>query len=96
MAPSPRRLLPLSKGRLQGDTVVCGYHGLKFDPQGRCTFMPSQETINPSACVRAYPAVERHRYIWLSRRDDPVPDAEPNEKLIIVVCRWDDEEEPAR
>ena len=56
------RLLPLSKGRLQGDTVVCGYHGLKYDAQGRCTFMPSQETINPSACVRAYPVVERHRY----------------------------------
>src|SRR3954465_354725 len=49
------RLVPLSKGRLEGDTVVCGYHGLKYNAQGRCTFMPSQETINPSACVRSYP-----------------------------------------
>ena len=31
------RLVPLSKGRLDGDTVVCGYHGLKYNAQGRCT-----------------------------------------------------------
>jgi phenylpropionate dioxygenase-like ring-hydroxylating dioxygenase large terminal subunit len=41
------RLVPLSRGRLEDDTVVCGYHGLKYNAQGRCTFMPSQETINP-------------------------------------------------
>src|SRR5947199_7806058 len=35
------RLVPLSKGRLDGDTVVCGYHGLKYNAQGRCTYMPS-------------------------------------------------------
>ena len=29
------RLVPLSKGRLDGDMVVCGYHGLKFNAQGR-------------------------------------------------------------
>ncbi|MGL4290481.1 MAG: Rieske 2Fe-2S domain-containing protein, partial [Phreatobacter sp.] len=74
------RLLPLSKGRIEGDEVVCGYHGLVFDAGGRCTFMPSQETINPSACVRAYPVVERHRFVWLWMGDpaqaDPalVPD----------------------
>lgn len=59
------RLLPLSKGRLDGDTVACGYHGLVFNASGRCIQMPSQETLNPSACVRSYPAVEKHRLIWL-------------------------------
>ncbi|WP_407175381.1 Rieske 2Fe-2S domain-containing protein [Bradyrhizobium sp. STM 3562] len=68
------RLVPLSKGRLEGDTVVCGYHGLKFNAQGRCTFMPSQETINPSACVRAYPAIERHRFVWLWMGDPALAD----------------------
>jgi phenylpropionate dioxygenase-like ring-hydroxylating dioxygenase large terminal subunit len=68
------RLLPLSKGRLEGDEVVCGYHGLVFDAGGRCTFMPSQETINPSACVRAYPVVERHRFIWLWMGDPALAD----------------------
>jgi phenylpropionate dioxygenase-like ring-hydroxylating dioxygenase large terminal subunit len=68
------RLLPLSMGRLDGDEVVCGYHGLVFDSQGRCTFMPSQETINPSACVRSFPVVERHRFIWLWPGDPALAD----------------------
>jgi phenylpropionate dioxygenase-like ring-hydroxylating dioxygenase large terminal subunit len=59
------RLLPLSMGRLEGDELVCGYHGLVFNPQGRCVYMPSQATINPSACVRSYPIVERHRFVWV-------------------------------
>lgn len=96
------RLVPLSKGRLEGDTVVCGYHGLKFNPQGRCTYMPSQETINPSACVRSYPVVERHRFVWLWMGDpvlaDPslVPDMHWNNdpawagdgKTIYAKCDW--------
>ncbi|WIX33620.1 aromatic ring-hydroxylating dioxygenase subunit alpha [Salinicola sp. JS01] len=59
------RLLPLSLGRLDGDSVVCGYHGLAFDPHGRCTHMPSQETINPAACVRSFPVAERHALVWV-------------------------------
>lgn len=68
------RLVPLSLGRLDGDEVVCGYHGLAYNSQGRCTHMPSQETINPSACVRSYPVVERHRYIWLWMGDPALAD----------------------
>ncbi|WP_248304553.1 aromatic ring-hydroxylating dioxygenase subunit alpha [Breoghania sp. L-A4] len=68
------RLLPLSKGRIEGDQVVCGYHGLKFNGHGRCTFMPSQETINPSACVRTYPIFEAHRFIWVWPGDPALAD----------------------
>lgn len=69
------RLVPLSKGWLEGDSVVCGYHGLRFNGQGRCTFMPSQETINPSACVRSYPVVERHGFTWLWIGDPAAADS---------------------
>jgi len=68
------RLVPLSRGRLDGDQVICGYHGLVFNAQGRCTHMPSQETINPSACVRAYPVAERHRFIWVWPGDPALAD----------------------
>lgn len=68
------RLLPLSLGRLEGDDVVCGYHGLVFNPSGRCVSMPSQETLNPSACVRSYPVVERHRFIWIWPGDPALAD----------------------
>jgi phenylpropionate dioxygenase-like ring-hydroxylating dioxygenase large terminal subunit len=96
------RLLPLSKGWLDGDEVVCGYHGLIYNPDGRCVHMPSQETINPSACVRSYPLVERHRYVWVWMGDpalaDPskVPDLHWNDdlawagdgKVIHVRCNY--------
>src|SRR5215217_1764725 len=49
------RLAPLSRGKLVGDEVQCPYHGLRYDSDGRCTFMPAQPTINPSAGVRAFP-----------------------------------------
>ena len=68
------RLLPLSLGRLVGDQVMCGYHGLVFNSVGRCTFMPAQKTINPSACVRAFPVVEKHRLIWVWPGDPALAD----------------------
>jgi phenylpropionate dioxygenase-like ring-hydroxylating dioxygenase large terminal subunit len=68
------RLLPLSLGHLKDDQVVCGYHGLVFNSAGRCTYMPAQKTINPSACVHAYPIVERHRLVWLWPGDPALAD----------------------
>lgn len=68
------RLLPLSMGYLRGDDVVCGYHGLVFNPQGRCTYMPSQETLNPSACVRTFPVIEKHRFVWVWTGDPALAD----------------------
>lgn len=96
------RLLPLSMGELYGDNVICGYHGLEFDDTGRCVYMPSQDTINPSACVKAYPLVEKHRFIWLWMGDpaladpDKVPDLHWNDdpewaadgKMIHVKCDY--------
>ena len=96
------RLLPLSKGRLNGDEVTCGYHGLVYNADGRCTHMPSQETINPSACVRSYPVVEKHRFVWVwpgeAALADPalVPDMHWNDdpawagdgKMIRVNCDY--------
>ncbi|MDZ4356743.1 MAG: Rieske 2Fe-2S domain-containing protein, partial [Variovorax sp.] len=96
------RLLPLSMGRLDGDELVCGYHGLVFNAEGRCTHMPSQETLNPSACVRAFPVVEKHRFVWVWPGDpalaDPalVPDLHWNHdpdwaadgKMIRVKCDY--------
>ena len=68
------RLVPLSLGRLKDDQVVCGYHGLVFNSAGRCTYMPAQKTINPAACVTAYPIVERHRLVWLWPGDPALAD----------------------
>lgn len=80
------RLVPLSLGWLHDDQVVCGYHGLRFDPNGRCTFMPAQDTINPSACVRSYPVVERHRHAWVWMGDPALADP-----ALIPDYHWNDD-----
>ena len=60
------RLAPLSQGKLIGnDEIQCPYHGLRYNSAGRCTDMPAQETINPSAVVASFPIVERYRYVWV-------------------------------
>jgi phenylpropionate dioxygenase-like ring-hydroxylating dioxygenase large terminal subunit len=97
------RLAPLSMGKLRGDDeIMCGYHGICYDADGRATFMPAQETINPSATVHSYPVVERHRYVWVWTGDpalaDPalIPDLYMNEdpgwagdgKTIHVNCSY--------
>jgi len=82
------RLVPLSLGRLDGDQVVCGYHGLVFNAQGRCTHMPSQETINPSACVRSYPVIEKHRFVWLWMGDPALADP-----ALVPDLHWNDDPE---
>ncbi|SFU16837.1 aromatic ring-hydroxylating dioxygenase subunit alpha [Mesorhizobium sp. YR577] len=62
----PHRFAPLSMGRLQGDRVVCGYHGLEFDGGGVCVRNPHPSGKIPAAAkVRAYPLVERHSGIWI-------------------------------
>jgi phenylpropionate dioxygenase-like ring-hydroxylating dioxygenase large terminal subunit len=80
------RLVPLSMGHLSGDDVTCGYHGLSFGADGRCTHMPGQETINPSAAVRSYPVAERHRFVWIWPGDPS--DADPN---LVPDLHWNDD-----
>ena len=72
----PHKLLPLSMGRIIKDQVECGYHGLKFDPDGRCTHAPSQPRVPPSVCVRAYPVHERHDIVWVWMGDPEKADVD--------------------
>jgi phenylpropionate dioxygenase-like ring-hydroxylating dioxygenase large terminal subunit len=80
------RLLPLSMGRLDGDNVVCRYHGLAFDATGRCTRMPSQDKLNPSARVRSFPTIERHRLVWIWPGDAALADP-----ALIPDLHWNDD-----
>jgi vanillate O-demethylase monooxygenase subunit len=61
----PHRKLPLSMGRLHGDEVECGYHGLTFDCAGACTKVPGQQRIPPSVKVKSYPVLDRFGLVWI-------------------------------
>lgn len=82
------RLLPLSLGRLEDDQIVCRYHGLAFDATGRCTRIPSVAKISPSACVQAYPLIERHRFVWIWPGDPSRADP-----ALVPDMHWNDDPE---
>ncbi|WP_143673193.1 Rieske 2Fe-2S domain-containing protein, partial [Streptomyces griseiscabiei] len=82
------RLVPLSMGRLHGDDLICGYHGLAYGPNGRCTHMPAQETLNPSAAVTSYPVVEQHRFVWIWPGDPAAADP-----ALVPDLHWNDDPE---
>ncbi len=74
------RHLPLSMGKVEDDTLQCGYHGLEFDSAGACVSVPGQSRVPPGARVRSYPVAERHAMIWIWCGDpananlDDIPD----------------------
>lgn len=59
------KYLPLSMGRVQGDRIQCGYHGLTFDPTGACVRIPGQQQIPPNARVTSYPVAEHLGLVWI-------------------------------
>ena len=77
------RLLPLSLGWVNGDQIQCGYHGLVFDETGACVEIPFQKTISKAAKVRAYPIVERHRWVWIWMGDAGLADPD-----LITDFHW--------
>lgn len=70
----PHKRLPLSMGRLKGDTVECGYHGMTFGPDGLCVRIPGQKRIPDGACVRAYPTHEANGIVWIWMGDPALAD----------------------
>lgn len=70
------RQAALSLGRKEGNSLRCMYHGLRFNPEGKCDDIPGQNTIPEQACVRAYPVVEKDSWVWVWM-GDPAK-ADPN------------------
>lgn len=81
----PHRLLPLSMGRLQGDLIECGYHGLCFDGAGRCVRAPGQDRIPADAQVPSFPAAEHLGMIWVWPGDPALAD---RARLFDQLPQW--------
>jgi len=82
------RNLPLSCGKVIGDTVQCGYHGLVFDRSGTVVQVPGQTAVPPGAAIRSYPVVERHRWVWIWMGDPAKADP-----AAIPDYHWNDDPE---
>ena len=62
----PHRFVPLHLGKLKGDIVECGYHGLCFDLSGACTLNPHGDGAIPRAAkVKSYKVIEKHDVAWI-------------------------------
>lgn len=68
------RRFPLVAGYLQGDDIVCAYHGWQFDPSGACTTIPSQDRVPPGCKIRSYPVVQIWNWVWIWPGDPALAD----------------------
>ena len=71
----------LSQGRIEGDCVRCMYHGLKFDPTGKCVQIPGQDRIPPQLGVKSYPRRREAALMWIWMGDPAL--ADPSDILDI-------------
>ena len=61
----PHRFLPLSKGRVTGNELQCGYHGLTFTREGACVGAPTQDALPQNCRLRSYPVYEQMGLVWI-------------------------------
>jgi vanillate O-demethylase monooxygenase subunit len=83
----PHRLVPLSMGRLVGDAIECGYHGITFDCTGKCIRIPGEEKVPEHFRAEAYPLVERYGFVWIWLGEP----AKADPSLLPKDLRWQEE-----
>lgn len=65
----PHRGVPLTKGWVEGEEIICPYHGLRYNSEGKCTLIPAQPEltkISDRFSLTSFPVVEKYGLIWTS------------------------------
>lgn len=78
----PHRNVPLSLGRVRDDGCIeCGYHGWRFDGDGRCTGVPGLlDSSAASSSTRDLPShhtCEQDGFVWVWGEEGGRPDRDP-------------------
>ena len=68
------RAFPLSKGFRQGSNLVCGYHGMKYGPDGRCAALPAEGRPAPQIRIDSFVVAERAPVVWIWMGDPALAD----------------------
>jgi vanillate O-demethylase monooxygenase subunit len=60
------RGVPLSRGWVEGEELICRYHGLRYGPDGQCRHIPAHPEIKVSSRFRVpvFPVAERYGLVW--------------------------------
>jgi phenylpropionate dioxygenase-like ring-hydroxylating dioxygenase large terminal subunit len=79
------RGVPLSLGYVEGDEIVCRYHGLRYDRAGRCICIPAHPggAISPRLRLDVYQAQEKYGLVWVRLVDNGPQD-------LPELVEWDD------
>ena len=59
------RAFPLSHSSVDGDRLVCGYHGCTYDADGKCVHIPSQPQVPTGMSVPVFPVLEEPPFVWI-------------------------------
>ncbi|WP_306362244.1 Rieske 2Fe-2S domain-containing protein [Nocardia sp. CC227C] len=52
-------------GRVEGENLVCPFHGWQWDRDGRNVCIPYESHPNRGRRIRSYPVVERNEAVWI-------------------------------
>lgn len=52
-------------GTVDGERIVCPFHGWEWNREGRNVCIPYEDRPNPVRRIRSYPVVERNESIYL-------------------------------
>jgi phenylpropionate dioxygenase-like ring-hydroxylating dioxygenase large terminal subunit len=79
------RGVPLSMGWVQGDDIVCKYHGFRYAATGQCVDIPAHPgaAIPPKLCLKSYPVLEKFGLVWTCLTNDAPPE-------LPSIPEWDD------
>lgn len=77
----------LALGRVEGNAVVCRFHGWAFGDEGRCTSIPYAKRIPPKAKVQTWPVEVRNQLLFLW--NDPEGGAPQRELLMPLLPQLD-------
>ena len=84
----PHRGVPLTKGWVEGEEIVCPYHGLPYNAAGQCTKIPAQPEltkISDRFRLSKFPVVQKYGLIWTSIQNHDVESAH-----FPVLDTWED------
>lgn len=83
----PHRGAALSLGFVQGNNLVCGYHGLAMGGDGKTASMPMQR-VGGFPRIKSYPVIERGPFIWVWPGDPALAD-----EALLPVYEWENHPE---
>ena len=71
------RSFPLHAGHVEGDAIVCNYHGFTYNPDGTCLRVPADDraAVRNKATLHRYPVVEVGPLIWIWAGEPSCADA---------------------